>query len=457
MRWGGCDLSRSAHRRSLLRHLSAGLLAGAALLAWSSSALAHGRALAMMSFAVHPTDPAIMVAGTTFGAVLSQDGGTSWRWICEEAIGYEGDRFEARVVATSTGNLLAVGAGGGLRVSVDQGCSWNDAVGPAGQGVSDVAISPSPKGKLWVSTSRYEGDNAVWVSSNGGLSFTRTALVRERLFLSSIRRLPGPADRLRVAGWWFDPPRAVLLASDDGGESWREQPLPIDLPVYLASVSPDGARLWLRTNGPAGNWVWRVQADGGGARSVLEVPSAVRGVVETAEGRVWVAGVNSVLVSEDGGASWQHRDHPSRYTCLAARGGEAVACGSLVLDGWNAGASSDGGRSWRPLLRFPDIAGAIRCPRGSDGAQCASYWSELGSKLSLDPATDAGLDAGADAGADLPPPPQEGPSTAAPGRRVRGGCSVLGAGASPGPGSPSPLSLASIMVLAALRCRRRRK
>src|SRR5688572_12970414 len=104
----------------------AAALAACALGSCPTVAAAHGRPLAMMSLARHPAHPGTLVAGTTFGAVITGDGGDSWHWICEEAIGYDGDRFDARLVVTADGTLLAIGAGTGLRLSRDGGCSWQD-------------------------------------------------------------------------------------------------------------------------------------------------------------------------------------------------------------------------------------------------------------------------------------------------------------------------------------------
>lgn len=418
-------MRRRAARRPLKSALL--LLVAGAGLGSAGLAQAHGRPLAMMGFSVHPGDPATLLAGTTFGAVLSRDGGATWRWICEEAIGYEGDRFESRVQATPGGTLVAVGAGSGLRLSVDGGCSWQDALGPEGQGVIDLAMGTGPGARLWVTTSRYEGDNAVWVSSNDGLRFERTPLVRERLFLSSIRRLPGAGDRLRVAGWWFDPPQSWLFSSDDGGATWRERRLPIDEPVYLSAESPGGDRLWLRTNSPERNRVFRLDPEGERAEAVLEVPGVIRGVVESPAGTVWVAAGDGVHLSRDQGSTFRKLQHPSRYPCLAAAGGPMIACGSLALDGWNAGVTSDSGGSWRPLLRFPDISGAMVCPRQSPGSQCASYWPDLAAKLGEDPAiadggpsapvADAGVDGGAVEGRPV---------------RVSGGCELAPGGVTGG-------------------------
>jgi hypothetical protein len=393
------------------------------------AARAHGRPLAMMSFSRHPGDPNTLVAGTTFGAVLSRDGGDSWQWICEEAIGYEGDRFEARLVVTGDGTLLAVGAGGGLRLSLDGGCSWLDAAGPGGQGLADVAVGGGTPPRIFATTSRFEGDNAVWVSDSGGLTFTRSPLVRPRTFLSSILRLgAGSEDRLRVAGWWFDPPAAWLFASDDGGGTWRQRSLALAAPVYLLAESRSGDLWWRSNDGPALNRLHRSDSEGQGLRAVLEVAGVIRGLAESPDDRVWVASSDGMWLGEEGGARWSRLPRPSKYVCVnGGGGGPVVACGSLVLDGWNAASTEDAGGSWQPLLRFPNIVGPVRCPRSTEAAQCASYWNELAGKLTLDPAvSDGGVTDAADV-TDAPAPADRDAGGRAGGAglaRGGGGCSL---------------------------------
>ena len=396
------------------------VLALAAVAASARRADAHGRVPAMMALSQRPGTPEAIVAGTTFGAVITSDGGATWRWICEEAIGYEGMRFESRVSWTSDGALLAVGAGSGLRVSQDLGCTWDDAGGVEGMGVSDLLIvepPAAPAPRLWATTSRYEAENAVLVSSDGGLTFTRTSLVREKLFFSSIRALPADPRRLRAAAWWFEPPQAWLFASDDGGETWRERRLAAtDEPLYvLAASAADPDRLWLRTNGPDSNRVLRADAEGNAATVVLEVPAEIRGLVESPDGRrVWVATDRAVYLSEDSGQRFEPLPRPTAHACIAPRGDQVMACGSVFQDGFSAATTDDGGRTWRPLLDFRRIQGAIRCPSRSAGAICESFFPALAVQI----------------GAAAPPPSTTNPppTTGPPPQKSSGSCAVAAGG-----------------------------
>ena len=52
----------------------------------------------------HPED---LFVGATFGAVVSRDGGQSWRWLCPEAMGY-GSSLPDAFLWREDGVLLAI-------------------------------------------------------------------------------------------------------------------------------------------------------------------------------------------------------------------------------------------------------------------------------------------------------------------------------------------------------------
>ena len=62
-----------------------------------------------------------IAAGMTFGLVLSHDGGATWQWMCEKAIGY-GGQYDPDYEYTSTGAIFAT-TFDGLKVMRD-GCTF---------------------------------------------------------------------------------------------------------------------------------------------------------------------------------------------------------------------------------------------------------------------------------------------------------------------------------------------
>lgn len=67
-----------------------GALAVLALVATSSLAGANGRPPITNGVFMHPGEAETLFVRSTFGLLVSKDDGCSFRWICEQAIGYGG-------------------------------------------------------------------------------------------------------------------------------------------------------------------------------------------------------------------------------------------------------------------------------------------------------------------------------------------------------------------------------
>ena len=66
----------------------------------------------------------------TFGLLISRDDGASWRWTCEDNIGYSGT-FDPTYAIEDDGTIWA-STTHGLRVSRDGGCSFELVGAPLG-------------------------------------------------------------------------------------------------------------------------------------------------------------------------------------------------------------------------------------------------------------------------------------------------------------------------------------
>src|SRR5687767_14662124 len=62
----------------------------AVLAAMTAGASANGRPPQTMTLNFKRGNDLEIVAGLTFGALISHDGGATWLWMCEAAIGYGG-------------------------------------------------------------------------------------------------------------------------------------------------------------------------------------------------------------------------------------------------------------------------------------------------------------------------------------------------------------------------------
>ncbi len=101
------------------------VLATALLVGLPTVALANGRAPGTSTLNFQTGNDNHIAVGTTFGVVSSTDGGTTWTWECEDAVGY-GGMYDPDYAFTSTGALFAT-TFDGLKVRRDE-CSYKRSV-----------------------------------------------------------------------------------------------------------------------------------------------------------------------------------------------------------------------------------------------------------------------------------------------------------------------------------------
>src|SRR5689334_4702545 len=135
--FGGRTRARPATRGAAWAAAMAAAIACAA-----SPAQANGRYPLADQIDIDAANPSHIVARATFGLLESDDGGQTFRWICETAIGYFG--VEDPPIAVTAGGSAVVASSKGLSVSADGGCSWIRNAGLTGTwfGV-DVTVLPA--------------------------------------------------------------------------------------------------------------------------------------------------------------------------------------------------------------------------------------------------------------------------------------------------------------------------
>ncbi len=231
-----------------------------------------------------------------------------------------------------------------------------------------IAISPINADTAWIS-----GTGGTWArTEDGGSTWTAgTVAGHEGLQFRDVAAFDSRTAVLMAAG---DGPDSRLFRTEDGGETWTEtfvMPEPagfldcmafwddqrglvygdeIDGGIYVLETA-DGGRSWNRV--PPGAFPAAQQGEGGFASSGTCVD--VRG-----SSQAWIGTGNAteprVLVTEDGGATWQAFPIPLRggsgsgVTSIGVRpdgAGYAVG-GSLDPDvpGERTAVSNDGGRTW---------------------------------------------------------------------------------------------------------------
>jgi photosystem II stability/assembly factor-like uncharacterized protein len=432
----------------------------------SASAFANGRYPASNELVFSPTSGNVVVLRTTFGILISHDGGSTWTWLCEDALGLSPAASEDPTLGLTANDTLIAGLYSGLQVSPDTGCAWSSVPGLVEQQVVDVAVrSASPRSAVALvstysatavpdssvgySTQLYEttDDGATWSALGGPFDAT--------VAVTTVDVAASDPNRLYITGFrssaLFTP---ALFVSVDHGMSWSEHampPLSHDVGLYIAGVDPQRADLvYLRTQGaPSATGRSRLfvtRDQGQSFQTALSLPGSMLGFALSPDGSKVYAGIekgglfvanrDELLAAADGGALPSVGDaggtaSPAfRQTsgihvqCLATHGSELWAC-SDEASGFIAGASLDDGASFTPKLHIHGIAGPIACGADAAAAQCSgARWQQVCQTL-MGCAGDAGIDGGAgdaagdaaseDAGSNAPP---HGPSSC--------GCSVAG-------------------------------
>jgi len=365
-------------------------------------ALANGRPPLTNGVHFRPGDSSIYVA-TTFGLLVSHDDGCSFRWICEQNIGY-GGTFDPKYRIAADGTIFAT-TFSGLRVSRDGGCSFttttsDQPVGAPGR-IAETwidAIDIGPTGEVWVATADSGKPNNVYRSTDNGRTFEPRGMLSQAIWWKSIAIAPSRAPRIyatgyQVAGTLMDggqmPPTAHFEISDDDGAHWSASPLagvgfgstPL---VHVLGVDHDNPDVVFMSsagaNSPSGDRLYR-STDGG--MTWTEVLATTGPILDLAIGQAAATLVATLgggsFQSSDGGATFAPMTSPPQLACVGRRAdGEIYGCGANWQPDNKAIARSSDGMTWEKVFRFVELAGPVECPAGTPQHDtCGSQWPSL--------------------------------------------------------------------------------
>jgi hypothetical protein len=370
-------------------------------------ALANGRFPAVISATAQ--DGRIAV-GSTFGMLVSPDGGETWKWICEDAIGYSGIWDPDISIESGTGTMVAT-LSHGVSVSEDGGCTWE----PRGDAwVSDVEIRPD---LVWVMATATGGtSNGIFLTSDHARTWEPSDLASDTDFYRTIAL--GPPERAWVLGYGIDPYVSTVSWSDDFGATWSDACFVPDetSSAYLLGADPAAPDvLWDKAALPNADGVpeWRLRRSDAVACTRTEVlPEKVDAFVLSEDGRTVLAGnaddEGHVWRSVDGGDAFSEAT-PIRAQSFTRDGDTVYACADNWEDGFALGRSTDWGDTWEGVMRFGDISGVLECAAGTPTHDlCGPLFPGLCDQLGL-------------AGPGCGPPPGDGGADGDPNRR-HGGC-----------------------------------
>ncbi len=374
-------------------------LAVAAAVLCPTMALANGRPPLTNGVHFQPGDNQSLYVASTFGLLVSHDDGCSFRWICEQNIGY-GGTFDPKYRIATDGTIFAT-TYTGLRVSRDGGCTFTTATAdqPANDPgrIADTwidAIDIGPAGDVWVATADGTKPNNIYRSTDNGQTFEPRGMLSQAIWWKSIAIAPSRAPRIyasgyQVAGALADggqmPPTAHFEVTDDDGAHWTESPLagvrfgstPLIYAVGVDHQNPDVVFMTsLGANPPSGDRLYR-SADGGMTWSEeLATPQPILDVTIEQAGTVLVATLGGGSFQSTDGTTFAPMTSPPQLACVGQRGDGAIyGCGANWDPDNKAVAKSTDGTTWRKVFRFVELAGPVDCPAGTpEHDTCGSQW-----------------------------------------------------------------------------------
>ncbi len=402
---------RRAKLHRVRRPILAALVGGAAFLL-SLSAAANGRFPLSNEFAFSTTDPNLIVLRTSYGILRSEDNGTTWSLICEDALGITPSVLgDPAIGLTKNNSLLAglyQGSAIGMNVSPDVGCNWKCIGGAlAGQLVTDLAVRPdNPSSAVAVTSTELPNDSGTLLYSSQVFETTDDGVTWPALGkpldptiqITTVDVAKTDPQRLYVSatrGYNTIGQTAALFVSKDRGQSWIEYDLPsgmydptTEVGIYIGAVDPTNAdRLYIRSRGQASGGKSRLtavtlSATGGAptftAVQTFDVPAGRSGLQGELLGLAVSSDGSKIYIGTTEDGLWMAQTSDLKFQkqsstvvqCLATRGSELWVCSAAFSAGIAAVSTDDGKTFTSKLPLIGDLTGAIPCKANASGVAC---------------------------------------------------------------------------------------
>jgi len=460
----------------------------ATLAALVGDAFANGRPPATSTIHFRKGAEQHIATGMTFGLLQSDDGGSTWYWMCEAAVGY-GGMYDPAYQYTASGAIFGTTFDPGMAVMrhspAGDSCTFSQSAIGGGSGVFISADALGSDGHLYAAAA--DSTNAsIFESNDDGMTWPQSASPGSPGdWWSTIVVAPSDATRVYLSGYIFmgdNPKQFLLFKSVNGGQSFT--PMTVNLcsatvttncftvsqnsSIDIVGVSPTDANvIYARSsleNGVAGDGIY-ISTDAGTTwTSMFHAPSAQTGnmpdslyLLARHDGTAIIGSqvvgsfINSTPTTTP--TTWTKLTNPPHINCLAENSaGEVWACTQnygvpgVASDGYGIMKTTDLA-TWTGVLRYQDIAAPVTCPAGTTQQdQCVepymgnpSVWCTLRQQLGII----------ATGGVDCPVFNADGPTpdnTITTGKK---GCCDAGDGAG------APLALGAFLAVVVLRPRRR--
>jgi hypothetical protein len=348
--------------------------------ALTGTAAANGRAPGTSTIHFELGHEQNVAAGMTFGLVLSSDGGATWHWMCEDAIGY-GGVWDPDYSYTSTGALFAT-TFNGLKV-MRNGCTF-DSTPPGNLFVSQDELAPN--GNL-LFASVDPNDDKVYQSTNDGMTFPTSATPPGAAlndWYSSLFFQPGSSTVAYLTGYRFTGTTKSLLVykTTNGGTSWTAvttTPLAFNTDfsnsssIDVVGVDATG-NVYARVSYPDGNVggaIWKLPPAQVTWTKIRQKADNVSFLIRSNGDLVLATPTLGAEKSSNGGTTWTALTNPPHINCLVENAAHEVwACtrnygdANNPSDGFGIMKTTDLA-TWSGVLKYEDIQGPVSCAAGT--------------------------------------------------------------------------------------------
>jgi hypothetical protein len=383
-------------------------------------AFANGRFPSAQQIVIHPKDPNRIWQRATHGMLTSCDRGRSWRWVCEQSVGYRG--VEDPVIGVTDSGRLLASFFGGLSQSTDNGCNFALEPGIGNQNVEDLSVEKNDPKRAIAITSTGNGDgwtSEIWRSTDSGATWSKLGQnLDPKLLAFTIDVAPSDPRTIYVtaASYVTDDGGAtiisqgLLLRTTDDAQTWQTIEIADtdnETQPFLSAVHPtDPKKLYLRVRGPglsgaeagfvknqllysdnAGDsWTKIFEADGDMLGFALS-PDASQVLVGVGDSRLTDRPVDpqsfGLYRSPTSAFAFQRISERVHIGCLTFDGDELWVCGSQYHPtvpngptlGFEIGVSRDRGATIEKVMELPDPE-PLQCSCGSTtGDKCPAPWN----------------------------------------------------------------------------------
>ncbi len=391
--------------------LTPALAVGVAVLGASGVARANGRYPSATLIAFDPGDPSHFVLSATFGLVESRDGGKTFRWACESALGAMG--AQDLVVAITASGATVTAKFDGIVTSPD-GCSFHGAPELDQKSIGDLSLRrAAPHGLLAFYSQPRDGggfESRIVESADDGQTWTEVGpLLPSDLYPLTIDVAPSDASRVYLSARLgaADDYASALFRSNDGGATFDRIVLPDTAQhrlAYIAAVHPaDRNRIYLRIYDPTGTRVLLSDDAGTTVRTIFTGTDQLYGFALSPDGTEVALGGpgDGIWIGASDGTGFARRSDVLP-NCLGWTDAGLFVCADQRVAPFSLGRSLDRAATFETMLRFDALCGYTGCGADTEsGRKCPADWELVAPQLQTTCGTGAGSsDAGGNVSSD---------------------------------------------------------